>query len=64
MTYVSRKLSSSVILRGDGLLLVNGCDDLLNQQLFESTDFVKNLDIIVVQLFKFIRCNACGIFGY
>ena len=48
MTYVSRKLASSVIIHGEILLLINGYDKLLNQRLLNSTYFVENLEILVV----------------
>ena len=64
MTYVSCKLACSTIFHADNLLIVDDCDNMLNQYLFDSTYFVEKSDSIVIHSFKFVQCDACGIVGY
>ena len=51
---MTRKFSGSTIIHGDNILLVDGCDELLDQCLFDSTYFVEKLDILIVHSFKFV----------
>ena len=43
---------------------VDGCDNLLDECLLNSTCFVENLDILVVHSLKFILGDTCCVAGY
>ena len=53
-----------MILHGDNVLLFNGCDNWLDQCLFDSTYFVENSEILVVHDFKFVQGDTCCVVGY
>ena len=57
-------MDRSPVLHRNGVLFVGACDDFLNCILFNFTYFVENLEILVVDSIKLIRCNVCGIVRY
>ena len=64
LMYVSRELTRSSVFHCCNILLVYGCDYMLKLGMFDSSYFVENSGVIVMDLFKLVLCNTRGIVWY